>query len=61
MKDDGGGQASLLALAERAQREGRAGGGSTGGSTSSALTGGAGKDAAIHKALEIIHHLLTRR
>lgn len=57
MKDDGGGQASLLALAERAQREGRASGGSAGKMSS----GGGGKDAAIHKALEIIHHLLTRR
>ena len=57
MKDDGGGQASLLALAERAQREGRASGGSAGRMSS----GGGGKDAAIHKALEIIHHLLTRR
>jgi hypothetical protein len=57
MKDDGGGQASLLALAERAQREGRASGGSAGKMSS----GAGGKDAAIHKALEIIHHLLTRR
>jgi len=59
MRDDGGGQASLLALAERAQREGRASGGAA--SSGGMSSGGGGKDAAIHKALEIIHHLLTRR
>ena len=37
------------------QFEGRASGGKVGSS------GAGGKDAAIHKALEIIHHLLTRR
>jgi hypothetical protein len=36
------------------QFEGRASGGKVG-------AGAGGKDAAIHKALEIIHHLLTRR
>ena len=57
MQRDDSGQAALFAQADKAMREGRASGGSAGG----ALTGGAGKDAAIHKALEIIHHLLTRR
>lgn len=59
MDRDGGGDPALFALADKATREGRASGGaaSSGGTSS----GGGGKDAAIHKALEIIHHLLTRR
>jgi len=58
MKDDGGGQASLLALAERAQREGRANGGAAGNRQPS---NGGGKDAALYKALEIIHHMMVNR
>lgn len=57
MQKDDSGQAALFAQADKAMREGRASGGSAGGTSS----GAGGKDAAIHKALEIIHHLLTRR
>jgi hypothetical protein len=57
MQRDDSGQAALFAEADKAKREGRASGGSAGKMSS----GGGGKDAAIHKALEIIHHLLMRR
>jgi len=57
MQRDDSGQAALFAEADKAMREGRASGGSAGKMSS----GAGGKDAAIHKALEIIHHLLTRR
>jgi hypothetical protein len=60
MMDEGGGRADLFERARRAEMEeakGRASGGKVGASNA----GAGGKDAAIHKALEIIHHLLTQR
>jgi len=57
MMEDGGGRADLFERARRAEMEerkgaeGRARGGAAGG----------GKDAALHKALEIIHHMLVAR
>ena len=60
MMDEGGGRADLFERARRAEMEeakGRASGGKVGASNA----GAGGKDAAIHKALEIIHHHLTQR
>lgn len=55
MMDEGGGRADLFERARRAEMEeqGRARGG--------AARGGGGKDAALHKALEIIQHMLVNR
>jgi len=55
MMDEGGGRADLFERARRAEMEeqGRARGG--------AARGGGSKDAAMHKALEIIHHMLVNR
>jgi len=56
MMEEGGGRADLFERARRAEMEerkgaeGRARGGAAGG----------GKDAALHKALEIIHHMLVK-
>jgi len=55
MMEDGGGRADLFERARRAEMEeqkGRARGGAA---------NGGGKDAALHKALEIIHHMLVNR
>jgi hypothetical protein len=59
MRDDSG-QSALFELARKAkmQEEGLARGGAANGSNRS--TSG-GKDAAIHKALEIIHHMMVNR
>jgi hypothetical protein len=55
MMEEGGGRADLFERARRAEMEeqGRARGG--------AARGGGGKDAALHKALEIIQHMLVNR
>ena len=59
MQDEGGGNAALFALLERANKEeGMRRGGVA--QQPQAAKGG-GKDAALHKALEIIHHMLTTR
>jgi hypothetical protein len=60
MRDDGGGRADLFERARKAkmEEEGLARGGAANGSNRS--TSG-GKDAAIHKALEIIHHMMVNR
>lgn len=60
MRDDGGGRADLFERARKAKMEedGLARGGAANGSNRS--TSG-GKDAAIHKALEIIHHMMVNR
>lgn len=52
MQEEGGGRAELFERARQSEM-GRARGGSAG--------GGGGKDAAMHKALEIIHHMLVNR
>jgi hypothetical protein len=60
MMDDGGGRADLFFRADRQRmkEEGLARGGPANGSGKSASSG---KDAAIHKALEIIHHMMVNR
>jgi len=59
MQDEGGGNAALFALLERANKEeGMRRGGVA---QQPQATKGGGKDAALHKALEIIHHMLTTR
>ena len=61
MQDEGGGNAALFALLERANKEKEEGMRRGGVAQASQGAKGGGKDAALHKALEIIHHMLTTR
>jgi hypothetical protein len=61
MQDEGGGNAALFALLERANKEKEEGMRRGGVAQASQGVKGGGKDAALHKALEIIHHMLTTR
>lgn len=60
MMDDGGGRADLFFRADkqRMKEEGLARGGVADGSSGKAFNG---RDAALHKALEIIHHMMVNR
>lgn len=55
MQDDGGGSAAAFARADRGRASGGSANGHSGGSS------GGGRDAALHKALEIIQNLLMHR
>lgn len=61
MQEEGGGNAALFALLERANKEKEEGMRRGGVAQASQGAKGGGKDAALHKALEIIHHMLTTR